>query len=69
VAANRHSEDVTRKLSDVLDRATPDEHYLISSGDTLILDNWRVLHGRAPVPDTAAQRHIERVYLSSLHNT
>jgi hypothetical protein len=32
-------------------------------GDTLLLDNWRLLHGRGAVPFGSA-RQIERVYLS-----
>jgi len=36
-------------------------------GDTLIVDNWRMPHGRAPVPENSSDRVIERVYLRSLH--
>jgi hypothetical protein len=36
-------------------------------GDTLIVDNWRCLHGRSDVPDEAMDRHLERVYLSEIH--
>lgn len=34
--------------------------------DTLIIDNWRVLHGRSSVPLQAKNRSIERIYLSEL---
>jgi hypothetical protein len=37
-------------------------------GDTLILDNWRVLHGRSSVPAEAFPRLIDRVYLRELKN-
>lgn len=40
---------------------------LVNHGDTLVIDNWRVLHGRSSVPSHAEMRRIERVYLSSLH--
>lgn len=31
--------------------------------DTLLIDNWRMLHGRSAVPDGSDNRIIERVYL------
>lgn len=40
--------------------------YLVDPFDTLIIDNWRVLHGRSSVPANAEDRNIERIYLSSL---
>jgi len=39
---------------------------LTNPGDTLILDNWRMLHGRTSVGPTDAYRHLERVYLSEI---
>lgn len=39
---------------------------LSDPGDTLIIDNWLMLHGRSEVPQQALDRHIERIYLSSL---
>jgi len=35
-------------------------------GDSLILDNWRLLHGRSQIPDHDRGRVIERVYLSRI---
>lgn len=40
---------------------------LIAPGDTLIVDNWQMLHGRTQVPVSASARSIERVYLSELN--
>lgn len=40
---------------------------LDAAGDVLVIDNWRMLHARAPVPVGRQDRHIERVYLRSLH--
>lgn len=39
---------------------------LAKPGDTLIIDNWRMLHGRAPIPPDCRDRKIERIYLESL---
>lgn len=40
---------------------------LLTPGDTLIIDNWRMIHRRSPVPAGAADRHIDRVYLGELY--
>lgn len=37
---------------------------LVNPFDTLIIDNWRTLHGRSSVPTQAINRRIERIYLS-----
>ncbi|MCE5983731.1 TauD/TfdA family dioxygenase [Pseudomonas sp. LF19] len=39
---------------------------LSDPGDTLIIDNWNMLHGRSEVPQQGLGRHIERIYLSTL---
>jgi L-asparagine oxygenase len=41
--------------------------HLVRPGDTLVLDNWRMLHGRGSVPPDALNRTIERAYLRSIH--
>jgi len=40
---------------------------LAQSGDTLILDNWRMLHSRSRVPVSRHTRMLERAYLERLH--
>ncbi|WP_260684342.1 Fe(II)-2OG oxygenase family protein [Rhizobium laguerreae] len=40
---------------------------LATPGDTLVVDNWRMLHGRAPVPAGCEGRRLDRVYLRRLH--
>lgn len=39
---------------------------LESTGDTLIIDNWRMLHGRSAIIESEKSRHIERTYLRKL---
>ena len=34
--------------------------------DTLIVDNWAMLHGRSAVPQTALRRVVDRVYLQDI---
>jgi L-asparagine oxygenase len=36
-------------------------------GDTLLVDNWRMLHARSSVPSGCEGRRIERAYLGGLH--
>ena len=37
------------------------------TGDMILIDNWRILHGRDPVPPESKGRLLERVYLSELN--
>lgn len=39
---------------------------LFRPGDTLVVDNWRVLHGRASVPPECQERIIARVYFKKI---
>lgn len=39
---------------------------LENAGDTLIIDNWKMLHNRSLVPLSSQNREIERVYLTRL---
>jgi hypothetical protein len=39
---------------------------LILRGDTLIVDNWRMLHGRSSISPSSVSRHLERVYFGDL---
>jgi alpha-ketoglutarate-dependent taurine dioxygenase len=55
-----------RTIRDVLSEAPIIRHSLCSPGDMLVIDNWRMLHGRSAVSPTALDRHISRAYLSRL---
>ena len=50
-----------------LNASNPISIALITPGDTLIVDNWRMLHARAPVPKNCTDRKLERAYLESLN--
>lgn len=39
---------------------------LACTGDTLIFDNWRMLHGRSPVPIGRDSRVLQRAYLEDI---
>lgn len=40
---------------------------LVERGDTVVIDNWRMLHARSPVPPACEGRILERAYLEQLH--
>ena len=40
---------------------------LTDPGDTLIIDNWRMLHGRSSIPSGDEGRVIERMYLEEIY--
>ena len=60
-AANRVAETICTQESHLSESLT-----LEKNGDTLIVDNWRVLHGRSKVSISDNNRHLERVYLSEI---
>lgn len=39
--------------------------HLVEPGDSLFIDNWRVVHSRGDVPHTVKNRLIHRVYMES----
>lgn len=39
---------------------------LLTPGDMLVIDNWRMLHGRSAVTSSGLNRHIVRAYFGSL---
>lgn len=49
-----------------LDSVKPIEIVLQHPGDTLVIDNWRIFHGRSPVPLNAKNRQIDRAYIKTL---
>jgi len=54
-------------VRDALLHSRPVQFLLREPGDTLVLDNWRVLHGRSPVSSDGLQRVLARAYLEAVH--
>lgn len=42
------------------------EYLLENFGDLIIIDNWKILHGRSSVPLDASNRLVERVFLKNI---
>jgi hypothetical protein len=66
-SASVESENVFTRVLEFLKKARPHEIGLVNSGDTLIVDNWRMLHGRSSAPEGASERQMERAYLSTIY--
>ncbi len=64
--ATEASAKTFKNIRGVLSEVPIIRHSLCSPGDMLVIDNWRMLHGRSAVSPTALDRHISRAYLSRL---
>lgn len=66
---NQEAKKVANAIDDAQNRFKNTEQIFLSDvGDTLIIDNWRMLHGRERVPRESKSREISRIYLSELKN-
>lgn len=65
--ASRIGELAFANLRNYLKSIEPLAISLITHGDTIVIDNWRMLHGRSRVSERFADRYLERVYLEKLH--
>src|SRR6185369_1649393 len=67
IPVNEPGRDVARVMSNAA-QDTPNllTTKLVQAGDTLIVDNWRMLHGRSRVPPLGLGRVLQRLYLSEL---
>jgi L-asparagine oxygenase len=65
--ASKIGEVADQQVRLCLDRTEPLSIALVRSGDTLLIDNWRMLHARSPIPAGREDRKIERIYLEGLH--
>lgn len=54
------------QMQAALQKTEPISVALSAPGDTLIIDNWRMLHARAPVPAECKDRLLERAYLEGV---
>jgi L-asparagine oxygenase len=64
--ANPFGTTVCEKVASWISSVAPTEHILLNRGDSLIIDNWRMLHGRSSALHPASAREIHRIYLSTI---
>jgi L-asparagine oxygenase len=63
IPANSEAIEIRNHLSSAMAKCGGATISFLHYADTLIIDNWRMLHGRSPVPTTDLSRVVERVYL------
>lgn len=65
--ASRIGEFADLRVREWLSTCTPTAVSLAELHDTLLIDNWRMLHARSPILPGRENRAIERIYLEALH--
>jgi L-asparagine oxygenase len=64
--ASRVGETANTLIREWLAQTEPCSIALQRPADTLVIDNWRILHARSPIPPGREGRSIQRVYLGAL---
>lgn len=64
--ASRIGDIASQRVKEQLDKSEPLRISLTQVGDTLLIDNWRMLHARSPIPVERENRRVQRIYLESL---
>ncbi|MFB0493681.1 hypothetical protein ABIE45_006337 [Methylobacterium sp. OAE515] len=65
--ASRVGERAFELVRQHLEAVQPIPIALVEAGDTLVIDNWRMLHSRPPIVPGRENRELARVYLERLH--
>lgn len=65
---NESARKVAKLMAELDSGLLAHDIFLSEPGHTVLLDNWRVLHGRSAVPSTDVGRSLDRVYLDLLEN-
>lgn len=65
--ASKVGELASQSVIENLAQIEPQSISLSLAGDTILIDNWRMLHARSMVPLGCEDRKIERIYLESLN--
>lgn len=66
VPASAHSSRTCAAIAGTLATTKRTDLVLEQPGDTLVVDNWRMLHSRSAVPVNQRDRKLHRAYLSTL---
>lgn len=64
--ASRTGETCASKIRQLLPQIEKTSVLLLQQGDTVVIDNWRMFHGRTAASEGCRSRRIERVYLKAL---
>lgn len=69
IPATNTSATIFAEMNNYLDLVQPIEIVLRHLGDTLIVDNWRIMHGRSPISLGSENRQIDRAYTNTLRRS
>lgn len=64
--ANKTGKDLMLEVEKLLKNIPEREVFLTLKGDCLLIDNWRMLHGRGQIGSISMNRIIERVYFNEV---
>lgn len=67
--ATNTSATIFAEMNNYLDLVQPIEIVLRHLGDTLIIDNWRILHGRSSISLGSENRKIDRAYIKTIRRS
>jgi L-asparagine oxygenase len=68
VPANCEAQEISGHLMSLDVKAARRKVALTYPGDTLVIDNWRMLHGRSAIYSSDMTRTLERVYLKEIYS-
>ncbi len=64
--ASRIGDIASQRIREQFPKCQPLSIALAQASDTLLIDNWRMLHARSPIPAERVDRKIQRIYLENL---
>ncbi|PCJ92918.1 MAG: hypothetical protein COA46_02790 [Porticoccaceae bacterium] len=64
--ANNVADLLKKIIEKRLNNIQPKGIYLANTGDCLLIDNWRMLHGRGCIDSKSMDRKIERIYFNEV---
>lgn len=65
-SASKIGDLASQRVREQIDKCDPLKITLAQADDILLIDNWRMLHARSPIPFEREDRKIQRVYLEGL---
>lgn len=65
--SNRSAEALKQRIEGRISSSAPESICLDKHGKCLLIDNWRMLHGRSAVGSNSINRIVERIYLEELN--
>lgn len=65
---NAAAREVVERMQEIASKIPVVSVTLAKAGQTLLVDNWAVLHGRSAIPLTETKRNLDRIYLETSSN-